>query len=567
MTEVEQPPLLGGRYQLGERIGTGGMADVRKGVDVRLGREVAVKVLRPDLARDPAFQARFRREAQAAASLNAASIVSVYDTGEDPHGVPYIVMEFVAGRTLRDVVHDEGRLLPQRALELTADICAALEVAHEAGIVHRDIKPANEMLTPSGQVKVMDFGIARAATDTSGATQTAAVIGTAAYLSPEQARGDHVDARSDLYSTGCLLFELVSGVPPFTGDSPVAVAYQHVREQPDPPSAFDGTLPPEVDAVVLKAMAKDPAQRYQTASEMREDLLRARAGQAVVAPAVVETSAVAALPASVLADPRRRRTTRGLVVATFLLLLVGIGAGTAAVVRSAVDGTSDGLVPTPAVIGLDQRTAVQRLAQAGLRVGSITPRFDAAPVGRVLAQTPEQDIVVPPSGTIDLVVSQGLETTVVPAEAVGRSRAEAQALLDDRRLTVSDVVEQDGFYEAGTVLSVAPAPGRQVRAGSAVTLTVASGRVALPDVTGRPQDEAVEALRAAGFSVRVELQYVDGRPGRVLAQSPEDGTGQVGRTVTITVSQAVPRRQPPPPPSAQPSPSPSPETTTTPAPD
>jgi serine/threonine-protein kinase len=177
-------------------------------------------VLRPDLAADPSFQARFRREAQAAASLNAASIVSVYDTGEDPHGVPYIVMEFVAGRTLRDVVHDEGRLLPQRALELTADICAALEVAHAAGIVHRDIKPANVMLTPSGQVKVMDFGIARAAADTSGATQTAAVIGTAAYLSPEQARGDHVDARSDLYSTGCLLFELVSASRPSPGTAP-----------------------------------------------------------------------------------------------------------------------------------------------------------------------------------------------------------------------------------------------------------------------------------------------------------------------------------------------------------
>ena len=558
MTEVEQTPLLGGRYRLGERIGTGGMADVRKGVDVRLGREVAVKVLRADLARDPSFQARFRREAQAAASLNAASIVSVYDTGEDPDGVPYIVMEFVAGRTLRDVVHDEGRLLPQRALELTADICAALEVAHAAGIVHRDIKPANVMLTPSGQVKVMDFGIARAAADTTGATQTAAVIGTAAYLSPEQARGDHVDARSDLYSTGCLLFELVSGVPPFTGDSPVAVAYQHVREEPEPPSAFDGTLPPEVDAVVLKAMEKDPAGRYQSAADMREDLLRARAGQAVVAPAVVETVSTTAAPVPVLTDPRRRRTARGLVVTAFLLLLVGIGAGTAAVVRSAVGVTSDGLVPTPAVLGLDQRTAVQRLAQEGLRVGSIVPRFDEAPFGRVLAQTPEQDIVVPPGGTIDLVVSQGVETTSVPAEVVGRPRAAAEAVLADRKLTVApDVVTQDGFYEEGTVLAVAPAPGRQVRAGSAVTLTVASGRFPLPDVTGRSRDEAVAALQSAGFDVRVELQYTDGPPGRVLAQSPDRGTREAGRTVTLAVSQAIPAPAPTGAPTA-PSPAPAP---------
>ena len=551
MTEVEQTPLLGGRYRLGERIGTGGMADVRKGVDVRLGREVAVKVLRPDLARDPSFQARFRREAQAAASLNAASIVSVYDTGEDPHGVPYIVMEFVAGRTLRDVVHDEGRLLPQRALELTADICAALEVAHAAGIVHRDIKPANVMLTPSGQVKVMDFGIARAAADTSGATQTAAVIGTAAYLSPEQARGDHVDARSDLYSTGCLLFELVSGVPPFTGDSAVAVAYQHVREEPEPPSAYDGTLPPEVDAVVMKAMAKDPGQRYQSAAEMREDLLRARAGQAVAAPRVVEVVSAAA-GSAVLVDPRRRRTARGLVLAAFLLLLVGIGAATAVLVRSAVGATSDGLVPAPPVLGLDQRAAVRRLAQEGLRVGSITPRFDEAPVGQVLAQTPEQDIVVPPSGTVDLVVSKGVETTVVPAEVVGRPREEAAALLAERKLTVSsEPVSQDGFYEPGTVLAVAPAPGRQVRAGATVTLTVASGRVPLPDVTGRSQDDAVDALRAAGFDVRVELEYTDGDPGRVLSQSPSEGVREAGRTVTLAVSQEVPSPEPAPaPPSA-----------------
>ena len=561
MTEVEQTPLLGGRYRLGERIGSGGMADVRKGVDVRLGREVAVKVLRADLARDPSFQARFRREAQAAASLNAASIVSVYDTGEDPHGVPYIVMEFVAGRTLRDVIHDEGRLLPQRALELTADICAALEVAHAAGIVHRDIKPANVMLTPSGQVKVMDFGIARAAADTSGATQTAAVIGTAAYLSPEQARGDHVDARSDLYSTGCLLFELVSGVPPFTGDSPVAVAYQHVREEPEPPSAYDGTLPPEVDAVVLKAMAKDPAARYQSAAEMREDLLRARAGQAVVAPAVVEIPpATTAPPAAVLVDPGRRRTARGLVLAAFLVLLVGIGAGTAALVRSAVGVTSDGLVPTPAVVGLDQRTAVRRLAQEGLRAGSITPRFDEAPFGRVLAQTPEQDIVVPPGGTIDLVVSQGVETTVVPAEVIGKQRDEAEAVLADRKLAVaSDVVTQDGFYEAGTVLSVTPAPGRQVRAGSTVTLAVASGRVPLPDVTGRSQEQAVEALQAAGFDVRVELQYADGPGGRVLSQSPHERTREAGRTVVLAVSQPLP---PPTTPAAEPSAAPSPPVAT-----
>ena len=288
------------------------MAEVLAGRDVRLGRTVALKVLRPELARDPAFQARFRREAQAAASLNAPCIVSVYDTGEDENGVPFIVMERVEGRTLREVLQQEGRLLPQRALEVAADVCAALQVAHESGIVHRDVKPGNVMLTPSGEVKVMDFGIARAVADAAvTATQTSAIVGTAAYLSPEQARGEHVDARSDLYSTGCLLYELVTGAPPFTGDSPVAVAYQHVREDPVPPTAYDETLSPDVDAVVLKAMSKNPANRYQSAAEMREDLLRAAAGDPVEAtPVLVEPGPRATTivpPAAVVVRSARAR--------------------------------------------------------------------------------------------------------------------------------------------------------------------------------------------------------------------------------------------------------------------
>src|SRR5947209_458011 len=283
--------LLGGRYELGDVLGYGGMAEVHLGRDVRLGREVAVKVLRPDLARDPSFQGRFRREAQSAASLNHPSIVAVYDTGEDREGgvsTPYIVMEYVEGRTLREVLEAEGRLLPRRALEITAQVCAALDQAHRAGIVHRDIKPGNVMLTPSGEVKVMDFGIARATTGTAATmTQTAAVIGTAHYLSPEQARGEHVDSRSDIYSAGCLLYELLTGAPPFAGDTPVAVAYQHVREDPVPPSRIETDVSPAMDAIVLKAMAKNPANRYQSAGQMRADLERALAGQPVEATPVL----------------------------------------------------------------------------------------------------------------------------------------------------------------------------------------------------------------------------------------------------------------------------------------
>ena len=547
MTEVEQTPLLGGRYRLGERIGTGGMADVRKGVDVRLGREVAVKVLRADLARDPSFQARFRREAQAAASLNAASIVSVYDTGEDPHGVPYIVMEFVAGRTLRDVVHEEGRLLPQRALELTADICAALEVAHGAGIVHRDIKPANVMLTPSGQVKVMDFGIARAATDTTGATQTAAVIGTAAYLSPEQARGDHVDARSDLYSTGCLLFELVSGVPPFTGDSPVAVAYQHVREEPEPPSAFDGTLPPEVDAVVLKAMEKDPAQRYQSAAEMRADLLRARAGQAVVAPPVVENTSAAVVPTTVLADPRRRRTARGLVLAAFLVLLVAIGDGDGA--ARAQRGRRHLRRPRADARGSSGSTSARPCSgwrRTGCASAASPPASTRHRSGACSPRRRSRTSWCRRAARSTSSCRRASRPPSCRSRSSAQPRAEAEPLLSDRKLSVAnDVVARDGFHAAGTVLAVAPAPGSQVRAGSAVTLTVATGRVELPDVEGRSQDEAVEALTAAGFDVRVELQYVDGPAGRVLSQSPDAGRREAGQTVVLAVSQTIPPPAPP----------------------
>ncbi|MDO5734913.1 MAG: Stk1 family PASTA domain-containing Ser/Thr kinase, partial [Propionibacteriaceae bacterium] len=276
---TQRGTLLGGRYELDQIIGRGGMAEVWRARDTRLERDVAVKRLRIDLASDPTFQARFRREAQSAAGLNHPNIVAVYDTGEelDPSSqvsVPYIVMELVEGVTLRDVLRDGRKILPERALEFTAGVLDGLDYSHRAGIIHRDIKPANVMLTPDGAIKVMDFGIARAVADTSATmTQTAAVIGTAQYLSPEQARGEKVDHRSDLYSVGCLLYELLVSEPPFKGDSPVSVAYQHVREAPVPPSHLDAEITPGMDAVTLKALAKSADDRYQNAREMRADVL------------------------------------------------------------------------------------------------------------------------------------------------------------------------------------------------------------------------------------------------------------------------------------------------------
>ncbi|GMA35691.1 hypothetical protein GCM10025876_18950 [Demequina litorisediminis] len=284
--------ILGGRYEIGDLIGRGGMAEVHIGYDTRLGRTVAIKILRADLARDPSFQTRFRREAQAAAGLNHPSIVAVYDTGEDhtsgadgnPQAVPYIVMEYVEGHTVRDILKGDVAAPIDEAVEIATGVLTALDYAHHAGLVHRDIKPANVMLTPTGAVKVMDFGIARALADAGNTmTQTQAVVGTAQYLSPEQARGETVDARSDLYSAGCLLFELLTGRPPFIGDSPVSVAYQHVREEAPAPSAFASDVPQALDQVVLRALAKNRDQRYATAQEFLGDLRAVMGGGTVSA--------------------------------------------------------------------------------------------------------------------------------------------------------------------------------------------------------------------------------------------------------------------------------------------
>ena len=319
---MSEPHRIGGRYEVGELLGRGGMAEVRKGTDVRLGRTVAIKRLRTDLASDTTFQARFRREAQSAASLNHPAIVSVYDTGEEMStdgsnvAQPYIVMEYVAGRTLRDIIREGRKILPERALEITSGVLAALDYSHRAGIIHRDIKPGNVMLTPSGDVKVMDFGIARAVSDASNTmTQTAAVVGTAQYLSPEQARGETVDSRSDVYSTGCQLYELLTGRPPFVGDSPVSVAYQHVREQAPPPSSLDEDLTPELDAIVMKSLAKNVGDRYPSAAAMKADIDRYLAGQPVQAPAVAPMAATGLMPttdSTQLSDHggRRRRGAR-----------------------------------------------------------------------------------------------------------------------------------------------------------------------------------------------------------------------------------------------------------------
>ncbi|MDQ1663048.1 MAG: eukaryotic-like serine/threonine-protein kinase, partial [Blastococcus sp.] len=452
------PQVLGERYEIGGVLGRGGMAEVHRGRDLRLGREVAVKVLRSDLARDPSFQVRFRREAQAAASLNHPAIVAVYDTGEDrtPAGAtPYIVMEYVEGETLRDVLRREGYLTPERAMSLAADICGALDFSHRNGIVHRDVKPGNVMITPQGSVKVMDFGIARAVSDSAATmTSTAAVIGTAQYLSPEQARGEGVDARSDVYSLGCLLYELCTGAPPFTGDSPVSVAYQHVREDPRLPSSINPQVPPELDAILLKAMSKNPANRYQSAADMRNDLLRALNGQRVEATPVMgdaeKTTILGAVPAGYgrpqhdqwddeddQEAARRKRRIIAIVGVVVVLLIAGVIA-----LAMSLGGSSKPpvtvvtKVPVPSVAHLDQAAAVQALTAAGLKAGTITTQTtdNQADVGKVIDSNPAGGSMGDKGSSVDLTVGKAPDTVPVPP-VVGLSDAQAQTALSTAGFT------------------------------------------------------------------------------------------------------------------------------------
>jgi eukaryotic-like serine/threonine-protein kinase len=363
------PHVLLDRYEVGRLLGAGGMAEVYEGRDRLLARRVAIKVLQSQYARDQSFLLRFKREAQAAASLSHPNVVAVYDTGSED-GIHFIVMEYVDGRTLKDVIRQEGPLYPDRAAEICADVAAALVAAHARGLIHRDIKPGNVMLTPDGKVKVMDFGIARATTSET-ITQTAAVIGTAQYISPEQAQGQTVDYRSDIYSLGCCLYEMLTGTVPFTGATPVAIAYRHVREDPTPPRMLNPDVPPPLEAICLKAMAKLPDNRYQTAAELRADLERFRNGQPVLATPLLDSAATTqALPGRAGADQtavlggtaadratrygdyaepaEERRTSVGWVVLS-VLALVAVGL-VAFLVTRAVTGTGNGTTTTETTV-------------------------------------------------------------------------------------------------------------------------------------------------------------------------------------------------------------------------
>ncbi|WP_416977890.1 Stk1 family PASTA domain-containing Ser/Thr kinase [Streptomyces sp. T028] len=579
---MEEPRRLGGRYELGHVLGRGGMAEVYLAHDTRLGRTVAVKTLRVDLARDPSFQARFRREAQSAASLNHPAIVAVYDTGEDyidGVSIPYIVMEYVDGSTLRELLHSGRKLLPERTLEMTIGILQGLEYAHRSGIVHRDIKPANVMLTRNGQVKVMDFGIARAMGDSGMTmTQTAAVIGTAQYLSPEQAKGEQVDARSDLYSTGCLLYELLTVRPPFVGDSPVAVAYQHVREEPQPPSVFDPEITPEMDAIVLKALVKDPNYRYQSADEMRADIEACLDGQPVAATAAMgsvgygygddqattalrsaDAGATSMLPPMNPDDggygfgtyddrPDRRRQKKSntstilLVVAAVLVLVGAILIG-----KYVFDGkdASDETVLVPSLVSQTLATAKEQLANVELKVGTVTEKAcEDQPKGQICDQDPDPKTEVEKNSTVNLVVSTGAPKVAVPS-VLGKSLDDAKTILEDDKygFTVK-TKEEVSDEEAGTVLNQDPKLGEEVEKGTEITLTIAKAeeKSTVPDVSGQSCEAAKAQMQAnnlTGNCVDVDTQDQN-QVGKVISTSPSIGS-QVdkGSTVTIQVGKST----------------------------
>jgi len=576
---MTQPRLLGGRYELDGVVGRGGMAEVYRARDIRLDRIVAIKTLRADLARDQIFQARFRREAQSAASLNHPAIVAVYDTGEDMATgvpVPYIVMEFVDGRTVRDLLQDGHRLLPERSLEIIDGVLRALDYSHQAGIVHRDIKPGNVMVTRNGDVKVMDFGIARAMSDAQATmTQTAQVIGTAQYLSPEQARGERVDSRSDLYSTGCLLYELLTGRPPFTGDSPVAIAYQHVRENPIPPTMVDPDVPPWADAIVLKAMAKSPADRYQTAADMRADLQRAASGLPVAAapptradmyPQTQRTGADAMMAGRTSAIPpvadyeypgygqgqRRGGGRRWIPWVLGLVLVLGVVAGVAYYLLAGGKTSSVPLVNNQPV-----SVARQEIAAAGLRSAVVSQASNSVQKGLVISSNPAQGNNVAANTLVTLYVSTGQAPVAVPS-VVGEQESQAQSTLQAKGFAVSIKSDPTSTQPSGTVISQNPSGGNAAP-GSTVTITVSGGAVSVPSVIGDSQQTANQILTTAGFAVSVQQgagpsQYTN---GTVFSQQPNaNSTAPKGTTVTIFVQNGATQSPTAPPSSTSPSPTP-----------
>jgi eukaryotic-like serine/threonine-protein kinase len=551
-------PTLAGRYELRGLLGQGGMADVALAYDSQLDREVAVKILHARYADDPAFLARFRREAQAAASLTHPNVVAVYDAGEQ-ESRPFIVMEYVRGRSLSDVVKDE-KVVPGRALEMTGDAALGLHYAHERGLIHRDIKPGNILVSEDGQVKVADFGIARAV-NAENVTQTATVFGTAAYVAPEQAQGREVDRRTDVYALGCVLYELLTGQQPFSGDSAVALAYKHVSEIPPAPSELNADVTAELDAIVMKAMAKDPDDRYSTAREFNADLQRAEAGLPVSAPPVAAwatTQAFGGDQTAVLAPPPAAtavtdyeddddRGGRGLWLVLFGIVVLAIFALAGVLLANLLaDQTVE--VSVPQVVGMDLAAAQTLIRDEGLEPVVADEEVQTSDVepGEVARTDPEAGTVVDEGSEVILFVNGGPPMVQVP-DLAGQPEDEAQRILIEEGLGLGITQrEANEDFERGLVIRTEPAADEEVAEGTEVSLVVSTGpeSVTVPDVTDETESDARNTL--AGLceprpclQTAVEYETSDDVPeGIVMAQDPPaDSTLTIGETVTLTVSQ------------------------------
>jgi serine/threonine protein kinase len=534
------PQHLSDRYELGDILGFGGMSEVHLARDVRLHRDVAVKVLRADLARDPSFYLRFRREAQNAAALNHPAIVAVYDTGEaeTPTGpLPYIVMEYVEGVTLRDIVQNDGPMDTRRGIEVIADACQALNFSHQHGIIHRDVKPANIMISKAGAVKVMDFGIARALADSgTPVTRTGAVIGTAQYLSPEQASGETVDARSDVYSLGCVLYEILTGEPPFVGDSPVAVAYQHVRKDPVAPSQrYDG-ISPELDAVVLKALAKNPENRYQTAADMRTDLIRVRSGEAPDAPKVfTDAERSNLLPAPPPSGGRAQPTEqisahdvrgRGGSIRRWLIAVAVLAVLTVVVTVAINFGVNARSQMVPDVHGQTLAEAKATLENRGFNV-SIQPKPDSrAAQGVVINTEPDANSAVSAGGDITINVSMGTAQQQVP-DCLNATYSECVGKLEDAGFEkLAQAPKESSPEQKGRVMETNPPAGSSSAITNEITILVGAGpgRTPVPPVAGQTWDIAQTLLSASKFTNSVQVPVDSTEPiGQVVGTIPPAG--------------------------------------------
>jgi beta-lactam-binding protein with PASTA domain/predicted Ser/Thr protein kinase len=535
MTErLASEAIVDGRYRVVGRIGSGGMADVYCAEDLQLGRNVALKVLHSRFAEDAEFRERFRREARSAAGLNHQNVVSIYDRGEWD-GNYYIAMEYLDGRSLKEIVQRDGPLAPDYAIDLTVQVLRAARFAHRRGIIHRDIKPHNVIVDEEGRAKVTDFGIARAA-GASDMTQTGSIMGTAQYLSPEQAQGHAVSEPSDLYSAGIMLYELLTGRVPFDGESAVTIALKHVNERPVPPSMINPAVTPELEGVVMRALEKDPQRRFPDADAFIAALEHARARSAtVVEEAVVYDGGYAPPPYEELYEEEAagRRWWAWLVALGLVLLL----AGGAYYLLSRDSGPAQ--VPVPDVAGTEQAAAVSALQRAGFATDIVKKTSAERPEGTVISTDPQGGTDADKGSTVRVNVSSGPGTATVPS-VDGLTRSQARARLRRLGFRIEERRESSDTVPSGKAIRTSPPAKTTLDKGTQVILLISTGveQVAVPDVTGQQFDQASKELSDRGFKVQRNDQVTDDEdPGTVLKQSP--GANQKidkGSTVTVAVA-------------------------------